>query len=151
MADVVFVIHPAAFQKLTKFRTGEVGTYIEKVTKVVHVAIKEQAPAPGKPPINRTFINYATGRLEDSIHFDVVANGAEEVTGIVGVGEEHAKYVIHGTVPHVIKPKTKKVLYFFWHKKGRFVALKHVNHPGTMANDFMTRGFIAGSALFGIR
>ena len=46
-------------------------------------------------------------------------------------------YVIKGTRPHVIRPRTRKVLKF--HVKGRTVFAKVVHHPGTKKNDFLTK------------
>ena len=46
-------------------------------------------------------------------------------------------YVIKGTRPHVIRPRTRKVLKF--RMAGRTVFAKVVHHPGTKANDFLTK------------
>lgn len=46
-------------------------------------------------------------------------------------------YVIKGTRPHVIRPRTRKVLKFS--VKGHTVFAKVVHHPGTKANDFLTK------------
>jgi hypothetical protein len=56
---------------------------------------------------------------------------------------EYAKYLYHGTKPHHILPKHPGgKLYFFWFKKGKFVALPRVFHPGTMANPWLDRAII---------
>jgi hypothetical protein len=46
-------------------------------------------------------------------------------------------YVIKGTRPHVIRPRYRKVLKF--NMRGRTVFAKVVHHPGTKANDFLTK------------
>lgn len=38
-----------------------------------------------------------------------------------------------GARPHVIVPRSKRALSFYWRKAGRVVVLKKVNHPGNPA------------------
>lgn len=54
----------------------------------------------------------------------------------------HTLFVIKGTRPHRIEGKP--LLAFFWPVLGRNVVFRHVNHPGTKANDFLTRALRAG-------
>lgn len=148
--DVVLVIHPAAYEKAFKSRSGMVGDYIAEVAKDVETAARFEAPGPGKIPRNRTHINYGTGRLAGSIRSDVDAL-AGEVQAVVYTREPHAKYVIGGTAPHVIRPRTPGgVLRFFWWRKMAWVAFRHVNHPGTEANNFLERALKKGLAVHGI-
>lgn len=51
-------------------------------------------------------------------------------------------YVIKGTRPHQIRPRTRSVLKFS--VKGRTVFARVVNHPGTKANDFLTKALRMG-------
>lgn len=149
--DVVLVIHPVAFRNMTKGRDGEVGQYIAKVTRAVRIATEVEAPRPGGVPRNRTHINYATGTLLKSIGEQINADQVSDVEGIVYVGAEHAAYVIHGTQPHLIRPKRHGgMLRFFWIRKGKWAVLPYVNHPGTIANDFMSRGLKKGAAVYGL-
>ena len=155
MADVVLVLHPAAFRKMTKGPGGLVDKHISKMTRVVEVACEVESPSPGRMPRNRTMINYATGGMARSIGSRTIADGVSEVEGKVWVGAEHAKYVLHGTagpyqIPKILSPG-RKPLHFFWHRMGKTVTVKKVMHPGIMANDFMSRGLSKGCALFGIR
>lgn len=62
---------------------------------------------------------------------------------------KYAQFVIKGTKPHIIRPRKKKVLAFFWagapqaivQKFGwRGVTFMKVKHPGTKANPFQMRG-----------
>lgn len=51
-------------------------------------------------------------------------------------------YVIKGTRPHQIRPRTRKVLKFS--VKGATVFARVVNHPGTKKNDFLTKALRMG-------
>lgn len=151
MADVVVVIHPHAYEHAFKSTGGMVGAFITDITKDVEAVAKFEAPGPGKPPRNRSGISYGKGRLQSSMNHDVGLGATGDVEGIVYTRVPYAKYVIKGTSPHVIKPKNPGgVLKFFWWKKGRRVAFKHVNHPGTAPNNFLGRALKKGCAVHGI-
>lgn len=47
-------------------------------------------------------------------------------------------WIVEGTRPHVITARWAKALHFVWRGKERFFVSVH--HPGTKANDFITRG-----------
>lgn len=49
----------------------------------------------------------------------------------------HARFVIFGTRPHVITPKTRRALR--WVGPRGFVFAKKVNHPGYRGDDYMMR------------
>lgn len=51
-------------------------------------------------------------------------------------------YVIKGTRPHQIRPRTRQVLKFS--VKGATVFARVVNHPGTEKNDFLTKALRMG-------
>lgn len=51
-------------------------------------------------------------------------------------------YVIKGTRPHQIRPRTRQVLKFS--VKGGVVFARVVNHPGTKKNDFLTKALRMG-------
>lgn len=51
-------------------------------------------------------------------------------------------YVIKGTRKHIIRPRYRKVLKF--NTKGRTVFARVVHHPGTKANDFLTKALRMG-------
>lgn len=53
----------------------------------------------------------------------------------------HTLYVVKGTRPHRIEGNP--LLAFFWPKVGRNVVFRSVQHPGTKANDFLTRALRA--------
>jgi hypothetical protein len=50
-------------------------------------------------------------------------------------------YILKGTPPHVILPRNKQALAFYWTKMGRDVVFKSVQHPGTDPNDFPARAW----------
>lgn len=70
------------------------------------------------------------GQLRDSLNWNVGPYGATLQ------GAKQGEYVIGGTRPHVIRPRVKQRLAFFWPKVGRGVTFGMVHHPGTDANDF---------------
>ena len=47
-----------------------------------------------------------------------------------------ARFVARGTKWHSIDPVNGEFLTFFWPKVGHVVRLRHVDHPGTVANPF---------------
>lgn len=51
-------------------------------------------------------------------------------------------YVIKGTRKHIIRPRRRKVLKF--RVGGRTVFARVVHHPGTKANDFLTKALRMG-------
>lgn len=55
--------------------------------------------------------------------------------GVIGTNLKYARAVNDGSRPHIIKPKRAKAL--FW--QGARHPVKVVHHPGTRANDFMSR------------
>ena len=53
----------------------------------------------------------------------------------------YAEAVIKGARPHVIRPKTKKALSFYWPKIGAQAVFRSVNHPGNKPNPFWDNVF----------
>jgi len=80
-----------------------------------------------------------TGNLRTSLGVKV-----ESSRVIIGPDERQAPYggyVEFGTGPHVIRPKTKKVLSFV--VNGKRVFATKVNHPGTKAQPYVRPAFDA--------
>ena len=82
----------------------------------------------------------STGRLKNSIKVKSTTEG------IIIAMVDYAKFVEFGTLPHIIKPKSKKALKFEIGKKARLegtkkgkdiVFAKEVHHPGTRPNPFI--------------
>lgn len=66
-----------------------------------------------------------TQRSVDVINFTI---GPAQLTCTAVATTPQAKFTDEGTEPHVIRPRTKKVLRFRY--RGRIVFAKVVNHPG---------------------
>jgi HK97 gp10 family phage protein len=73
-----------------------------------------------------------TGRLKGSIAPDAKRDGRDFVA-IVGTKTTYAKPVEFGTAPHIIRPKTKRALYWAGEKH----PWASVNHPGTKAQPYL--------------
>ena len=74
------------------------------------------------------------GDLRESLHF-VVGKWGAYLAGL-----EYGKFVITGTAPHLIEPRSARALAFFWPKMGQSVMFARVHHPGTRPNDFRQEG-----------
>lgn len=74
-----------------------------------------------------------TGALFQSVYNRKVQDG--RAVGHDTGRAPHAKFVLFGTRPHVIRPKTKKALR--WAGPGGFVFAKRVNHPGSKADPYL--------------
>lgn len=70
-----------------------------------------------------------SGKMQDAARVEI-DEGSEEVT--LGYDEQkapHAKFVLSGTAPHIIRAKNASALRFT--TGGKTVFAKQVNHPGT--------------------
>lgn len=76
------------------------------------------------------------GTLRDSIVKRITTDG-QGVAVLVGSSDPIALLHHEGTQPHVILPRTKPRLVFFWARAGRVVSFTRVNHPGTKRNPFL--------------
>ena len=54
----------------------------------------------------------------------------------IGTSVSYSRYVDEGTRPHIIRPRTKKALYW----KGASHPVKSVNHPGTKPYEYIKKG-----------
>jgi hypothetical protein len=80
----------------------------------------------------RRTIRQETGRNQHGQYIHVVAGDA--TTPYLG-------YVLYGTDPHIIRPRTKKALRFTVH--GRVVFAKVVHHPGNAGRNFLGQALSA--------
>lgn len=80
-----------------------------------------------------------TGLLSQSIQMTVVPTPAGPV-GFVYTRLKRAVYVLKGTRPHMIRPRTKRALRF--PVNGSAVFSRSAQHPGTKANDFLRRALL---------
>jgi hypothetical protein len=96
-----------------------------EVTPLVQGALKAKAPVAKENG----------GRLRDSIRHKQVNGSGLTVTFYTEV--PYARYVLDGTRPHEIRPRTAKALH--WKDAGGDVFAQVVNHPGTRPNKFPER------------
>lgn len=142
MADeIVFVVNPAAWASAFQSWTGApVGTFMNKKLQETRLVAQLEAPGPGKPPRNRTGVNYATGILERSvIARQDRATTARDLEGHVTVLPKYALMVHEGTAPHIIIPRNPLGMLKFRNRLGTIVFAKRVKHPGTAANPYLVR------------
>jgi hypothetical protein len=78
----------------------------------------------------------STGALFQSLYNRSVSPLARQV-GHDSQRAPHAQFVIHGTRPHIIRPKDKKALR--WVMGNRFIFAKFVRHPGNKADNYIDR------------
>jgi hypothetical protein len=77
-----------------------------------------------------------TGVLFQSVYNRTLGNHAREV-GHDTQRAPYAPFVIFGTRPHKIFPKTKKLLR--WASNGRWYSKYEVNHTGYVGDDYLNR------------
>jgi hypothetical protein len=77
-----------------------------------------------------------TGALRASRRMTMRAR-PQSVTGTVSYTRKYATWVHEGTPPHVIRPKRKRYLSFYWPKVGHRVVFRYVSHPGTKGQPFL--------------
>lgn len=80
----------------------------------------------------------APGSMKTRIR-PIVTGGASPL-GIVMVDHPAAGFVLRGTRPHDIRPKTKKVLRFT--SGGQILYAKVVHHPGNKPNNFLWKALL---------
>lgn len=88
----------------------------------------------------RQLVRVRTGRLRETGRMES-GHGAFGPFRDVVFGREgrtsYLGYELEGTPPHVIRPRRRKALRFV--VGGHVIYARHVNHPGTRANPFLTR------------
>lgn len=112
----------AAIAELLRSPVGPVGIHLQERGTVVQMAAKST-------------VGVKSGRLQSSIVKRMTKEGTD--IGIM-VGCDTVPYALmhhNGTDPHVIVPKTAKVLAF--KSGGVTVFARKVNHPGTRPNRYL--------------
>lgn len=84
---------------------------------------------------------FAPGSMSERIAPPIVQRSAAGPSADITVRHHAVGYVINGTAPHQIRPRTKKALRFT--VGGRVVFARLVNHPGTQPNDFLNKALPA--------
>lgn len=73
-------------------------------------------------------------------HIRAIAGSGVTPIGIVVCDHHAAMFVIHGTKPHIIRPRSPGGTLRFKPKGGgNYVFAKVVHHPGTEANNFLLK------------
>jgi len=121
------------FKNLEEIDKARISRAIKNITQDVYENVRFYAK-----PHNKT------GMMERNIHHKVKPQaGIVEITNnnmLVnwkGKRINYANFVLFGTRPHEIKPKTKKALRFYFKNLDEFVYRKSVHHPGYRGDDFM--------------
>lgn len=86
----------------------------------------------------RGLVRVNTGRLKASIVSEV-----DGLTGRVSTDVPYWVHVEYGTAPHVIRPRTKRALYW----PGARHPVASVNHPGTPAHPFLRPALLKARGL----
>jgi hypothetical protein len=99
---------------------------IERLSQVAYDAVQEGARRHTKPT--------GTGALWQSVFNRPIPTG--RMVGHDTQRAPHAVFVLLGTRPHVIRPKTKKALRWVG-GNGKFAFAREVNHPGYIGDNYM--------------
>lgn len=91
--------------------------------------VAEEFAAAGKAEL-RVTAPHKSYELRDSIRATTVRSGATTFRTTFEAPVIQAATTNSGARPHVIRPRSGKVLSFYWPKVGKRVALRYVNHPG---------------------
>lgn len=138
------VIQPAALQSLLQGQNSPVvrdllrrGQRVKELAqRLVGVSTPDPLGRGGRRP----------GTLRDSIVVRLARGGPNGVSALIGSDDPIALWHHEGTVPHVIVPRRARRLVFYWPRVGAVVFAKHVNHPGTRPNRYLTNALPAGRA-----
>ena len=139
--SVTFIQNPFGWKLAFQSWIGSpVGSWMRGRLTAAHSLARLTAPHPAVPPVNRSGINYSTGRLVSEIITSKGHARNGDLEGHVIALPQHALWVHEGTRPHTIRPLSPGgKLRFYWHRKGSWVALARVSHPGQSANPFLKR------------
>ncbi len=136
------VINPAALQALLQGTNGPVVRDLMRRANRVKAEAQKLVGVyempPGGPGRSRR-----PGTLRDSIVTRLARGGPNGVAAIVGSNDPIALWHHEGTVAHVIVPRRRKWLWFYWRRIGAEVFAKRVNHPGTQPNRYLTNALPA--------
>lgn len=115
------------------------GAWAEEIGPLALEALRQAAPVGHGP---------GAGSFRASIRKDqeiTEATATITFTGSAPLGD----YVVDGTAPHLIRPRSAQALH--WTGPNGSVFAKVVHHPGTRANDFPTRALAPLTAIIQAR
>lgn len=115
----------------------DLGRAADKFNPFIEQALRISVEAVQSKAQSKLYLGHGliTGALRRSI-YTVVEK--KPLGGTVGVGEKYGVFVEFGTRPHIIRPKTARVLRF--KVNGQYVYARQVRHPGTKGLFFMKTG-----------
>lgn len=120
----------ASFRKLAQTGIYEsLGRLAQEAGDVMLASLQAEAPV-------------RTGAYRDAIHQVQLAHSGGGITLEYRAPEPLSTFIIHGTAPHSIDPVSAKVLAFRG-SDGALHFAHHVDHPGTKANDYVSRAVAA--------
>lgn len=120
-------IDQGAITRFLRLRGGRVERKLaERTKKVARIAEVEAS---------------AHGSMGDFVSWKIV-EGPKGLQGVIVCDHPAVLFVLKGTQPHVIRPRRKKALRFEIGGEVIFAAVVH--HPGTRADDFMSRALHLG-------
>jgi hypothetical protein len=124
MADEINVPVEPGFSAVFRSRDGIVGRDLSNRATRVQLAAKAQA-------------GVRTGMLKRDITKNWIDSGGDRLTIRVGSTRRHALVHHEGSEPHVIRPRSARVLRWV-NTNGDVVFARRVQHPGTRANRYLT-------------
>jgi hypothetical protein len=131
------VINPTALQHLLQGQDGPVVRDLLRRANRVKDRAQKLVGVYDPPPAGPVRLR-RPGTLRDSIVVRLARGGTWGVTAIVGSNDPIALWHHEGTVAHLIVPRRRKWLAFYWKRVGAVVFAKRVNHPGTRPNRYLT-------------
>jgi hypothetical protein len=135
-ANPVVVLNAVEVSKILRGPTGMVMRDLIKRAERVQLAAQRQIPL-GHIHAGPTQYSKGVGNLRYSLRKRIVPGGSSgSPTVLVGTDVPYAIFVHQGTRPHIIRPRTKKVLVFYIGSQK--IVARTVHHPGTKPNRFLT-------------
>ena len=119
MAKVIY--YPEALNRLLKHQDGAVGQYLKRKGNEILISARSK-------------VGVRTGALRASLHMRHMRDPRGQQIWI-GSKLNYALAHHEGTKPHVITPKSGKMLRFV--SRGQVVYAHSVNHPRTKANKYL--------------
>jgi hypothetical protein len=114
-----FDLHRGRIERMLRLPGGMVWNNMERRVRRVEAEAIRRAP----------------GGMKARIRAQVRRTGTGDFQGVIKVDHPAALYVLNGTRPHRIVPRTKKALRFT--VGGQVVYATLVNHPGNKPNNFL--------------
>jgi hypothetical protein len=130
---VTIVLDGVAVRRLFRGKGSPTTNDLERRGRLVMARAKQLAP----------------GSMKRKITSVTITNGTDSDVVDIQCSHPATLYVTQGTRPHIITPHDTRphARLKFKGRKGKYTYAKIVHHPGTKANNFMTRALRAGGNL----